>query len=279
MLRPAWLLHWLNHGHQLTAIAAYRYEANASSGAAVCLFMRDPVPGHRAGHERARRGLHPSRSARARRELPPGPRHAPVTSECGISPQKRPCTRSDASLAVTAAPPIGARGINSRLCSLAGCFPVVIRNVVRAPDVKPSSGQPGRNRSRCQALPASHRGAAHATGCPPRPRGNPWLPDFEPASRRRVWSARGPGGTPSWPVPPRCPAWRAWPPGPGGGGSCRRERLCSQRGAHPVPKKPSAANTAEKARRSAQGSPEMIGSGGRGARIGEGGEPARRRPR
>jgi hypothetical protein len=30
MLRPAWLLHWLNHGHQLTAIAAYRYEANAT---------------------------------------------------------------------------------------------------------------------------------------------------------------------------------------------------------------------------------------------------------
>ena len=39
MLRPAWLLHWLNHGHQLIAVAAYRYEANASSGAAVCLFM------------------------------------------------------------------------------------------------------------------------------------------------------------------------------------------------------------------------------------------------
>lgn len=39
MLRPAWPLHWLNHGHQLTAIAAYRYEANASSGAAVYLFM------------------------------------------------------------------------------------------------------------------------------------------------------------------------------------------------------------------------------------------------
>ena len=38
-LRSAWLLHWLNHGHQLTAIAAYRYEANASSGAAVYLFM------------------------------------------------------------------------------------------------------------------------------------------------------------------------------------------------------------------------------------------------
>jgi hypothetical protein len=39
MLRSTWLLHWLNHGHQLTAIAAYRYEANASSGAAVYLFM------------------------------------------------------------------------------------------------------------------------------------------------------------------------------------------------------------------------------------------------
>ena len=39
MLKSPWLLHWLNHGHQLTAIAAYRYEANASSGAAVYLFM------------------------------------------------------------------------------------------------------------------------------------------------------------------------------------------------------------------------------------------------
>ena len=39
MLRSAWLLHWLNHGHQLTAIAAYRYETTASSGAAVYLFM------------------------------------------------------------------------------------------------------------------------------------------------------------------------------------------------------------------------------------------------
>jgi hypothetical protein len=39
MLRSTWLLHWLNHGHQLTAIAAYRYEANASSNAAVYLFM------------------------------------------------------------------------------------------------------------------------------------------------------------------------------------------------------------------------------------------------
>jgi hypothetical protein len=38
-LRSAWLLHWLNHGHQLSAIAAYRYEANASSGAAVYIFM------------------------------------------------------------------------------------------------------------------------------------------------------------------------------------------------------------------------------------------------
>jgi hypothetical protein len=39
MLRSAGLLHWLSHGHQLTAIAAYRYEANASSGAAVYLIM------------------------------------------------------------------------------------------------------------------------------------------------------------------------------------------------------------------------------------------------
>ena len=39
MLRSAWLLHWLNHGHQLTAIAAFSYEANASSNAAVYLFM------------------------------------------------------------------------------------------------------------------------------------------------------------------------------------------------------------------------------------------------
>jgi hypothetical protein len=39
MLRSSWLLHRLNHGHQLTAIAAYRYEANASSGVAAYLFM------------------------------------------------------------------------------------------------------------------------------------------------------------------------------------------------------------------------------------------------
>ena len=39
MLKSPSLLHWLNHGHQLTATAAYRYEANASSGAAVYLFM------------------------------------------------------------------------------------------------------------------------------------------------------------------------------------------------------------------------------------------------
>jgi hypothetical protein len=38
MLRSAWL-HWLNHGHQLTAIAAYRYETDAAGGAAEYLFM------------------------------------------------------------------------------------------------------------------------------------------------------------------------------------------------------------------------------------------------
>ena len=39
MLRSAWLLRWLNHGHQLTAIAAYHYEANAGGGANAYLFM------------------------------------------------------------------------------------------------------------------------------------------------------------------------------------------------------------------------------------------------
>jgi len=39
MLRSGWLLHWLNHGHHLTAIAAYRYQTNASSDAVVYLFM------------------------------------------------------------------------------------------------------------------------------------------------------------------------------------------------------------------------------------------------
>jgi hypothetical protein len=39
MLRSPWLLHVLNHGHQLTAIAAYRYESNAGAGANVYLFM------------------------------------------------------------------------------------------------------------------------------------------------------------------------------------------------------------------------------------------------
>jgi hypothetical protein len=39
MLRSAWLLRWLNHGHQLTAIATYRYETNAAGGAATYLFM------------------------------------------------------------------------------------------------------------------------------------------------------------------------------------------------------------------------------------------------
>ena len=39
MLRSAWLLHWLNHGHQLTAIAAYRYEISAGADTNVYLFM------------------------------------------------------------------------------------------------------------------------------------------------------------------------------------------------------------------------------------------------
>ncbi|MGD0062506.1 MAG: hypothetical protein ABSB76_03590 [Streptosporangiaceae bacterium] len=39
MLRSAWLLRWLNHGHQLTAIAAYRYEISAGTNTNVYLFM------------------------------------------------------------------------------------------------------------------------------------------------------------------------------------------------------------------------------------------------
>jgi len=39
MLKSPWLLHVLNHGHYLTAIAAYRYENTAGSGANVYLFM------------------------------------------------------------------------------------------------------------------------------------------------------------------------------------------------------------------------------------------------
>jgi hypothetical protein len=39
MLKSAWLLRWLNHGHQLTAIAAYRYENTAGGAANVYLFM------------------------------------------------------------------------------------------------------------------------------------------------------------------------------------------------------------------------------------------------
>jgi hypothetical protein len=39
MLRSAWLLHWLNHGQHLTAIATYRYQINAGSDTNVYLFM------------------------------------------------------------------------------------------------------------------------------------------------------------------------------------------------------------------------------------------------
>jgi len=39
MLKSARLLHWFNHGHQLTAFAAYRYEASAAGGTTVYLFM------------------------------------------------------------------------------------------------------------------------------------------------------------------------------------------------------------------------------------------------
>jgi hypothetical protein len=39
MLRSPWLLHWLNHGQHLTAIAAYRYEIIAGTNTNVYPFM------------------------------------------------------------------------------------------------------------------------------------------------------------------------------------------------------------------------------------------------
>jgi hypothetical protein len=39
MLRSPWLLHWLNHGQHLTAIAAYRYEIIAGANTNVYPLM------------------------------------------------------------------------------------------------------------------------------------------------------------------------------------------------------------------------------------------------
>ncbi len=39
MLKSPWLLHWLNHGQQLTAIAAYRHEIYAGTGAFAYVVM------------------------------------------------------------------------------------------------------------------------------------------------------------------------------------------------------------------------------------------------
>ena len=38
-LKSAWLLHWLNHGQQLTAVVAYRYEIYAGTGAFAYVVM------------------------------------------------------------------------------------------------------------------------------------------------------------------------------------------------------------------------------------------------
>jgi len=39
MLKSAWLLHWLNHGQQLTAVVTYRYEIYAGTGAFAYVVM------------------------------------------------------------------------------------------------------------------------------------------------------------------------------------------------------------------------------------------------
>jgi len=39
MLRSTWLLHWLNHGQHLTAMAAYRYEITAGTDTSVYALM------------------------------------------------------------------------------------------------------------------------------------------------------------------------------------------------------------------------------------------------
>ena len=78
MLRSTWLLHWLNHGHQLTAIAAYRYEANASSGAAVYLFMLIWFPV--IGLIMSALGVTCAALGRRARRADSGPRHACVTT-------------------------------------------------------------------------------------------------------------------------------------------------------------------------------------------------------
>jgi len=75
MLRSEWLLRWLNHGHQLTAIAAYRYETTASSGANVYLFMLIWFPVIGLLMSALGAACNPARPARAK-GTDPGPRHA-----------------------------------------------------------------------------------------------------------------------------------------------------------------------------------------------------------
>ena len=44
MLKSTWLLHWLNHDHQLTAVAAYRLELYAGTGVFAYFLMLISFP-------------------------------------------------------------------------------------------------------------------------------------------------------------------------------------------------------------------------------------------
>ena len=44
MLKSPWLLHWLNHGQHLTAVATYRYELHAGLGALSYVLMLISFP-------------------------------------------------------------------------------------------------------------------------------------------------------------------------------------------------------------------------------------------
>ena len=154
--------------------------------------------------------------------------------------------------------PLAERGF--RALSLAGCFRArSFGNLVRAKTENlvraTAEGQSGcwcRRRHAASGVGLTARSArpARAGTCRRRCR------DVCARRSARVWPVRGPGGTGPWPVLPRRSPSGAWPPGPVRGGSCLRERLCSTEVITPYPTKPSAANTAIKARKSITGAQE-----------------------
>jgi hypothetical protein len=146
----------------------------------------------------------------------------------------------------------------SSALSLAACFRA--RPCGARTKTKASVQATGETRSRCwgrrrhaasgvSLTPRSARPARAGT-CRRRCR--------EVCARRsvRVWPVRGPGGTGPSPVLPRRSPSPTWPPGPGRGGRRLRERLCSTEVTTPYPTKPSAANTAIRARKSIRGAKE-----------------------